>query len=146
MKELVPKDEFVAFLLTCTDEDYVECAQESGLPVGPMKEFARLADETLDALESANALDAAYAAFKVGYAMAFAEGQGKSIDRMMQAKMDQELVYPDEFRQRAIAMAKELLNQSPKPDLKVVAIKVRRELGGRPCYKTLMKWLKEAQD
>ncbi len=64
----------------------------------------------------------------------------------MQAKRDQELVYPDEFRQRAVAMAKEFLNQSPKPDLKVVAIKVRRELGG-PCYKTLVQhWLKEAQD
>ena len=146
MKEIVPKDEFVSFLVNCTDEEFVEFCRSTGSPAEPMKELARLADETLGALESANALDAAYAAFQVGYAMAFAEGPGKAVDRMMQGKEDKGLIYPDELKQRAVAMAKELLNQSPKPDLKVVAIKVRRELGGRPCYKTLMNWLNAAQD
>ncbi len=138
MKELVPKDGFVAFLLTCTDEGFVEFCRSDGLPAEPMQELARLADETLDGLDSANALDAAYAAFQVGYAMAFAEGPGKSVNRMINAKAEQDLIYSDGFRQSAIARATELYNQSPDPKWYLIAKKVRAELGGRPCYKTLI--------
>ena len=61
---------------------------------------------------------------------------------MLDAKFDQNLIYTDEFRRKAIALADELRKKDAGAKKQAIAKRVKQKLGG-PCYKVLMGWLKK---